>query len=123
MPRYFFTLKCGAHVFPDRVGVEVEPGENMTTAVAMAYAARHRPSPAVIGQGCVLEISDERRQLVMQIPVPAGFWMAPLGAGREVSCRGHERVPAHLHRGVMPAPAGWLADTGWRKKKPLRRYR
>ena len=69
MQRYFFTLRCGSLVFPDREG-QVLDGLTDLESVAHAQVAAREPSATALALGCVVEVLDDRRELILEVPIP-----------------------------------------------------
>lgn len=72
MARYFFSIRYRDRSVPDREGVELEDGVDLGQC-ALYLASRLRADTAITEAqfpGCMIEVSNGRGELLLQVPVP-----------------------------------------------------
>jgi hypothetical protein len=70
MPRVFFDVRSdNVFLFPDTTGRELDEADELPTA-ARTYVARLLSTGGVsfLAEGCVVEVKNERREIVMRVP-------------------------------------------------------
>ena len=74
MPRYFFHVRDGASVQPDRDGVELpDLDAARKTAVERAYAIWSARPPRLEQNGQAFEIADDTGATVLEVPFSEAF--------------------------------------------------
>lgn len=71
MPLYYFVIRCGVHVYPDRTGQTIEePSELRPAARAYVEALGLNEAVTVLRDPrCRVEILDDRRKIIHDLLV------------------------------------------------------